>query len=353
MITTDHPITSRAEALMRERFDKQSPISVTIGILENGNHYYLGHGQPQGFDYSSAIYEAASITKVFMTTLLCILEQKGQLKRTDTIGKYIPECVKNRKISAITLEQLGAHTSGLPRLPAGLKSVMTDKLNPYENYTEEHLLKDVLKCRPASAGRFEYSNFGAGLLGYILARCTGRPLEELVKDEICRPLFMEDTGFTLSTAQQPRLLPVYTANGKEVPHWNVGALEGAGGLLTTARDLLQFAQANAGAGSRSASIMAAMKEAQRPRLRLRRNEESSLGWMIRSGVYHDRMHWHNGGTYGSSSFIGFHREKNLAVTVLSNNGSFALKSFSLLRAQKRHVDEIGLELLRSMTKTID
>lgn len=351
MITTDHPITGKAEALVREHFSKPFPHSVTIGILENGNQFYLGQGQPQGFDYSSAIYEAASITKVFTTTLLCLLEQQGKLNRSDTIGQYIPEVAGNRKISAITLEQLGSHTSGLPRLPAGLKFVMTNKLNPYEHYNEEQLLKDLPKCRPSAPGRYEYSNLGVGLLGYILARCTGRTLEELVKEEICGPLFMEDTTFVLSSAQQQRLLPVYTANGKEVPHWDLGALAAAGGLRTTARDLLQFAKANTGMGA--ASVVAAMKAAQQPRLRIRRNDEVGLGWMIRTGVYHDRMHWHNGGTYGSSSFIGFHREKNMAVIVLSNNGSFALKPFSLLRAQKRHVDEIGLELLRIMTKTMD
>ncbi|MWV45945.1 serine hydrolase [Paenibacillus sp. HJL G12] len=351
MIISDHPLMGRAEALTREHFGSQSPLTVTIGILENGNQYYWGHGQPQDFDYSSAIYEAASITKVFMATLLCILERQGKLKRTDTIGKYIPECAGHRKISAITLEQLSAHTSGLPRLPAGLKSVMTNKLNPYEHYSEEHLLKDLQKCRPASAGRFEYSNLGAGLLGYILTRCTGRSLGELVKDEICGPLFMEDTVFGLNPAQQDRLLPVYTANGKEVPHWDLGVLAGAGGLRTTARDLLQFAKANIGMGA--SAVTTAMKETQRPVHRIRRNAEVGMGWMIRSGVYHDRMHWHNGGTYGSSSFIGFHREKNMAVIVLSNNGSFTVGPFSLLRAQKRHVDEIGLELLRSMTKTID
>ncbi|MCJ8012056.1 beta-lactamase family protein [Paenibacillus sp. KQZ6P-2] len=351
MITTDHPLTDRAEALVREHFGNHSPLSVSIGILENGDQYYLGHGQPQGFDYSSALYEAASITKVFMATLLFILEQQGKLKRTDTIGKYIPECASNRKISAITLEQLAAHTSGLPRLPAGLRSVITDKFNPYEHYAEEHLLKDLLKCRPAAAGRFEYSNLGAGLLGYILTRCAGDGLEELVREKICGPLFMEDTVFRLSPAQQPRFLPVYTANGKEVPHWDFGVLAGAGGLRTTARDLLQFAKANMGMGA--ASVAAAMKETQLPRYRIRRNDEVGMGWMIRTGVYHDRMHWHNGGTYGSSSFIGFHREKNMAVIVLSNNGSFALKPFSRLRAQKRHVDEIGMELLRAMTKTID
>ncbi|GIP28421.1 hypothetical protein J23TS9_35510 [Paenibacillus sp. J23TS9] len=351
MITTDHPITGRADALIREHFGSKFPLTLTIGILENGNQYYWGHGQPQGFDYSSAIYEAASITKVFMTTLLYILEQQGNLKLTDTIGKYIPECASNRKISSITLEQLGEHTSGLPRLPAGLKSVMTDKLNPYQHYTEEHLLKDLLKCRPAAPGNFEYSNLGAGLLGYILTRCTGHNLEELVREMVCGPLFMEDTVFGLSPSQQQRQLPVYTANGKEMPYWDFGVLAGAGGLRTTARDLLQFAKANAGMGA--ASVTSAMKATQLPRHRIRRYDEVGMGWMIRTGVYHDRMHWHNGGTYGSSSFIGFHREKNMAVIVLSNNGSFALRPFSRLRAQKRHVDEIGLELLRSMTKTID
>lgn len=351
MITTDHPIASLAEELVRKHFGRKSPLTVTIGILEHGNQYCFGQGGPHGFDYASAIYEAASITKAFTNTLLFILERQGKLKLTDTVGKYIPECEPNPEVCRITLEQLGTHTSGLPRLPAGLKYVKTDKLNPYQHYDEEHLLKDLLTCKPQAPGHFEYSNLGAGLLGYILARCTGRSLEELVREEICGPLFMEDTAFRLRPDQQQRFLPVYTANGKPVPHWDLGVLEGAGGLRTTARDLLQFAKANVGMGA--APVTAAMKETHRPRHRLRRSDEAGMGWMIRTGVYHDKVHWHNGGTFGSSSFIGFHKEKNMAVIVLANNGSFALRPFSILRPQKSHVEDIGFELLKVMTKTID
>ncbi|MBE9916236.1 beta-lactamase family protein [Paenibacillus donghaensis] len=351
MITTEPPIIKHAEALVREHYGRKSPLTLTVGILEHGNQYCWGYGQPQGFDYASAIYEGASITKVFTNTLLTLLEQQGKLKRTDPISRYIPECASNHQVSAITLEQLGSHTSGLPRLPASLRSVITNKLNPYEHYSEEYLLKDLLECRLEAPGRFAYSNFGGGLLGYVLTRCTGRRLEELVRDEICRPLFMEDTAFELSPDQQQRFLPVYTANGKEVPHWDLGILAGAGGLRTTARDLLQFAKANVGMGA--AAVTAAMKETQQPNCRIRRNEEVGLGWIIRTGVYHDKIHWHNGGTFGSNSFIGFHREKNMAVVVLANNSDFALKLFSRLRPQKNHVDEIGFELLRALTKTID
>ncbi|KHF35618.1 beta-lactamase/D-alanine carboxypeptidase [Paenibacillus sp. P1XP2] len=118
MITTDHPIARLAEELVRKHFGKRSPLTVTIGILEQGNQYCWGHGQSPGFDYASAIYEAGSLTKAFTNTLLFILERRGKLGLADTVGTYIPECASNHEVSRITLEQLGTHTSGLPRLPA-------------------------------------------------------------------------------------------------------------------------------------------------------------------------------------------------------------------------------------------
>ncbi|WP_145138868.1 serine hydrolase [Paenibacillus sp. Y412MC10] len=350
MIIPDHEIIEEANYLVQEHYGERNPLSVTIGILENGDHFYTGWGQPPGFDYASAIYEIASVTKVFTTSLLCILQRQGKLQLKDTVGQYIPEIASNAKVGAITLEQLATHTSGLPRLPAGLKKTVTDKLNPYQNYTEQHLLQDLLKTRPSSSGSFEYSNLGVGLLGLILSRCTGRSLEQLMREEICGPLFMEDTLFELNEEQQSRLLPVYTANGKPVPHWDLGVLAGAGGLRSTAHDLLQFAKANVGMGS--APITAALRDGQKPRHRVRRGEDVSLGWMVKTGIYHDRIHWHNGGTYGSSSFLGFHMEKNTAVVVLSNNGSFAMKMLSMMRPQKRHVDEIGFQLFKQLTKTV-
>ena len=176
---------------------------------------------------------------------------------------------------------------------------------------------------------FEYSNLGAGLLGHLLACRAGTDYESLIRSRITRPLSMPDTGITLSSSMKQRmatghnamLAPVANAN------WDLPTLAAAGALRSSANDMLTFLEAFLGyKESPLASAMKAMLEVRRPA----GQTKIGLGWLIYSTDGRE-IAWHNGGTGGFRSFVGYDPEGCIGVVVLSNASS--------------GVDDIGFHLL--------
>lgn len=118
----------------------------------------------------------------------------------------IPELEGSEFPDSITLLSLATHTSGLPRLPDNLLDTLTDSsgaescsntaacaptssastvLQPYESYTVDDLFEFLVNysvpAPPPGAAAFNYSNLGAGLLGYALESSLGVPYDELVQ----------------------------------------------------------------------------------------------------------------------------------------------------------------------------
>jgi len=260
--------------------------------------------------------------------------QRGEVALTDPVAKYLPAGVKvpERGGRAITLVDLSTHTSGLPRLPSNLQP--KDSTNPYADYTVEQLYQFLSTYElPRDIGsQFEYSNLGGGLLGLALARRAGMDYEALVHSRITKPLGMRSTGITLTPEMRARLAVGHNDKLLTVPNWDLPTLAGAGALRSSINDLLTFLAANLGyVKSPLAPAMAAMLSVHRP-TGAPRAGEIGLGWLIAKPA-EEEIVWHNGGTGGYRSFIGFDAKTRVGVVVLSN--TFTISG----------VDDIGMHLL--------
>ena len=98
----------------------------------------------------------------------------------------------------------------------------------------------MTRPRNAPGERFHYSNYAVGLLGYLLARRAGTSYERLVRTRICEPLGLADTWVQTPVADRGRVATPHDRWGRETGHWHLAALAGAGGLRSTAPDLLAF-----------------------------------------------------------------------------------------------------------------
>lgn len=334
------------ERLVRKYFRKKPTCTGAIGILTPDGETVRGFGQPEGFDYANAMFEIGSITKVFTASLLSVMADQGRVRLTDSVGRYLPEAAGNPYASAITLEQLATHTSGLPRLPDNLRATITNPDNPYENYGETHLIEYLCRVSAPKKNRtsMEYSNLGAGLLGHLLARSEGKSYEETVREEILQPLSLGSTGISLSEEQIARFLPVYSFHGKLRKPWDLGVLEGAGALRSTATDLMKFLRSVM--GKDSAPPAAPLRACLAPRHEVTKDLKVGLGWMVQSKKGGGTVYWHNGGTYGSTSFFGFDPDRGTGVVILTNNGTSPLTMIlSSLGLAKMPVDHLGYSLL--------
>ena len=198
---------------------------------------------------SSTVFNINSITKTFTTLVLADMVKQGLVNLNDPIEKYLPSNVKVPQYNGtkITLENLATHTSGLPFMPSNIWiNTTTGTINPNYNSTQlyQGLANTTLLSEPGT--KFLYSDFGMGVLGHISLK-EGVTYEQLVKSRILDVLGMNDTKITLSQNDNKYRFPVGHKNGSEIQTPKIpSVIAGAGGLRSTANDLLKYLSANIG-----------------------------------------------------------------------------------------------------------
>jgi len=333
--------TNEIHEILVKRIDQQKQaVGIVVGVIDPNGRRVVGHGKLANGDSANSnsgsvegdtIFEIGSITKIFTSLLLADMANRKEVALDDPAGKYLPEHVKmpERNGKSITLLDLSTHTSGLPRLPSNLKP--KDPANPYADYSVDDLYQFLsgytLPRDPGS--EFEYSNLGAGLLGHVLARRAGMDYESLIRSRITEPLGMGDTGIALSPSMHQRMATGHNASLEPVANWSVSTLAGAGGLRSSANDMLTFLEAFLGyKESPLGSAMKSMLEVSRPIGQAAGPARIGLAWfMLGDGA------WHDGGTGGFRSFVGCDLKARAGVVVLSN--AFTLAG----------VEDIGVHLL--------
>ena len=335
------PPDSEIRKILVERVDTfHQGVGIVVGVIEPQGRRMVAYGSLNQGDprplNGDTIFEIGSATKVFTSLLLADMVQRGEVALTDAVAKYLPAEVKvpERGGRAITLVDLSTHTSGLPRMPSNFSP--KDPASPYADYSVEQLYQFLSSYQLTRdiGSQFEYSNLGGGLLGQALAHRGGVDYEALVRSRITGPLGMNSTGITLSPEMKARLALGHNDKLVTVPNWDLPALAGAGALRSSVNDMLTFLAANLGyVKSPLAPAMAAM-------LSVRRSTgapgggEIGLGWLI-TKPSEDEIVWHNGGTGGYRSFIGYDAKSRVGVVVLSNTFTGS------------GVDDIGMHLLDS------
>jgi D-alanyl-D-alanine-carboxypeptidase/D-alanyl-D-alanine-endopeptidase len=280
---------------------------------------------------ADSVFEIGSITKVFTATILMEMVERGDVALEDPVGTFLPASVRvpERNGRKITLLDLVTQSSGLPRLPDNLKP--SDPANPYADYTVEQMYDFLGRCQLTRdpGQQYEYSNLGMGLLGHALARHAGTTYEALVRNRILVPLRMEHTGIDLSGWMREHLVKGHDGQGHVVANWDIPTLAGAGALRSTLNDMILFARANLDpSGGRLQKTMQRTHEIRMPAGR----DDMSIGmaWHVRR-VGSQAITWHNGGTGGYRTWLGFDKARRTAAIILSNS--------------QQGADDLGFELL--------
>jgi D-alanyl-D-alanine-carboxypeptidase/D-alanyl-D-alanine-endopeptidase len=324
------------ERVIRERVDLGLNAGLVVGLIDSTGrqHVYAvgvvrGPGSPR-VDVNT-VFEIGSITKTFTASLLADMVQRGEVALDDPVTNYLPSDARFKANGrAITLVDLATQTSGLPRLPSNMAP--KDTQNPYADYSVQQMYDFLSHYElPRDIGeKYEYSNFGVGLLGHALARKSGMSYEELLKKRILEPLGMKDTAITLSPAMRAHLAPGHDAAGAAAANWDLPALAGAGALRSTANDMLKFLAANL--GKADGPLGPALQETHRIR-HAADNPDTDVGlaWQVLHNFGTD-LTWHNGGTGGYHSWIGFVKTRGIGAVLLSNSAA--------------SIDDIGFHLLQ-------
>lgn len=285
---------------------------------------------------SDSVFEIGSISKVFTGILLAGQVSDSTLKLDTTLEDL---GIETKTDYTYTLEELSTHTSGMPGTPSNMGfSALFNKDNPYKNYDAEKL-RDYLKNDLITLSRpgtdYSYSNLGTGLLGYALEEKTGQDYEQLLLSEIAVPLNMEHTT-TDREKVTDLLVQGRDYNGKPTSNWDLNALLGAGGILSSPQDMGRFSMAQWD------STNTAIQMTQNPRHPVSSSMQIGLGWHI---IYRadGAWLWHNGGTGGYRSSIYVDEVRQKAVVILSN--------LSAGHSRARLIDNLGQDIMELLVSS--
>jgi CubicO group peptidase (beta-lactamase class C family) len=300
--------------MLVQRIDVQHKAgAIVVGVVTKHGQEIISYGKFDSADPrvpdGETIFEIGSVTKVFTALLLSDMALRGEVNLNDPVSKYLPATVNapTRNGKPITLLDLATHYSGLPRMPNGY--------NP--EYSVEQMydfLSHYTLTRDPGA-KYEYSNFGAGLLGQLLAVRAGTDYETLLRDRITEPLGMKHTAMQLTPEMKADLISGFGSSGIKAPSIEVSAMKGAGAIRSNASDMLIFLAANM--GLIQTRLQPAMKKMLSVHRAVSPGVQIAMGWHIDNGIV-----CHNGGTFGYHAYVGFEPRRKVGVVVLSNSTEF-------------------------------
>ena len=254
---------------------------------------------------TDTVFDLASLTKPVATaTAIMQLVEDGRLRLSDPIAAHIPEFAARGK-DKITVHDLLTHQSGL---------VADNAIEDYAAGPDEawRRIWDLAPVEPPGT-KFTYSDVNFLVLGRLVERLSGEPLDAVVKKRTFAPLGMAETGYLPADNLRARCAPTEERDGAWIrgevhdPRaWKLGGVAGHAGLFGTAADLARYAAALLGGGSLDgARVLAPESLAVMTRSwRIPGGGARGLGWDKRSPLSGNRGDLLSEAAYGHGGFTG-------------------------------------------------
>ena len=303
----------------------------SVLVAENGKVVYKGAYGLANMEWDipntpDTKFRLGSITKQFTATVIMQLVEQGKIKLDAKLSDYLPEYRKDTG-SKVTIHHLLTHTSGIPSYTSQPGFFENVSRNPYkvDEFVKKYASGD-LEFEPGS--KYTYNNSGYFLLGAIVERVTGKPYEQVLKENIFDPLGMKNTGYDHHNTILPKRASGYSKTPDS--YTNAAYLDmsipyAAGSLYSTVEDLYLWDQALYTDKVLSAQSKALMYK---PFL-----DDYAYGWVVTNASFKQndqpiQMITHDGGINGfTTTIVRFPKEKNLIV-MLDNTGSGYLNKLS-------------------------
>jgi len=173
-----------------------------------------------------------SVSKQFCATAIMMLKEQNKLSVDDTLDKYFPEYEIGKDI---TIKNLLTMRSGIPDLGNGAQT-FSPKDNESDNIDsiKEWIFNQQLIFEPDT--KMEYSNTNYSLLAYIVESVSGQSYNDFIRENIFKPLEMNNSGFVNEVADNPYFSKDLTYETLTA-HEDKGTAKGAGDVVSTASDM--------------------------------------------------------------------------------------------------------------------
>ncbi|MGL5094615.1 MAG: serine hydrolase domain-containing protein [Planctomycetia bacterium] len=254
------------------------------------------------------VFDAASITKPAATAcgFFRLVEQK-KLRVDQKAAEFLPSFAQNGK-DAVTLEHLLLHTSGL--IPDN--AVADYQAGKADAFDRIHRLKPIVPV----GTRFQYSDVGFLVLGEIIEKVSGEPLDVFARKNVFEPLGLAETGYLPGPALRERAAPTEQREGRwmqgevhDPRAYLLGGVAGHAGLFTTADDLAVLGAVLANGGERAGRTLFAKETvdqmtARRPVPTKNGTAYRAYGWDSLSAYSSNRGKNFSSAAFGHGGFTG-------------------------------------------------
>lgn len=258
------------------------------------------------------VFFIGSLTKEFTAVCILQLAERGKLELSDEITKYLPAQQLSGK--KITIENLLTHTSGIIDAPGS--NAISDQGRREQSPAEliEEIIKQPIAFEPGT--KFEYSNGGYMILGYIIEKVSGITYPAYLQKYIFTPLGMLHTYYGDSNRVIPNRAHAYLRGVKGfINFWPGRTSYAAGTILSTTQDLRRWNQAL----DEGKLLGREMLEKALASYKLKSGEETGYGYGFQIGdIQGSPEIEHSGLMGGYTSDALFLRREKIFVAILSN-----------------------------------
>ena len=306
-------VMNRDIAPMLRRLDlaaEDGGAGIVIGVSEHGVRRVMTYGAAR----PDSLFEIGSISKTFTGLLLAQMAVQGKLDLRDHVRDLLPPGAAAAPTGfEINLLDLATHHSGLPRMPDNPgPGNLREKFTNYRASDLYAFIKRHGLGKPTNT-QFLYSNLGFTVLGAALTNRARTSYPELLRREITGPLGMKDTVISLSPEQRGRFMQGYDAERRQTPAWDLDAFASAGGIRSTAGDMLTYLEAQL--HPERTPFRAALVESQMLFNYVAGNVRSALAWQCEPET---SVYMHDGATGGFTSFALFNPRRDFAAVGFMN-----------------------------------
>lgn len=330
------------DAWMCDCVEKGYHHGLVVGVYKNKRTLVKGAGcigsERNQIPTAMSRFEIASITKLFTAATLQILCEQGMIHLDARLGEVLSHIPMSPAAGDVTLRQLATHRSGFPYFPLLHHGQKVDPVIISRDFTRNDLCEYLQNPQGMrQSGRFHYSNTGYALLGLLMETITGKSYEELVTAAVLSPLEMASTSVTLTPQQEKSLVQGHSRQGVYASSldWSGGCMTAAGGLKSTAADLLRFIEANL--ANNPAPFSVSLQAMHTPQF----SGMTALGWML-PGLTDQLLgnrfiRWHSGLTPGYASLMVIDPHDNAGLVILSGRSAPVGFSGKMLMRQLRRL----------------
>jgi CubicO group peptidase (beta-lactamase class C family) len=277
-------------------------------------------------------FRLGSLTKQFTATCVMLLEERGKWNVHDPVKKYMPDAPA--AWDKITIFNLLTHTSGIPSFTGFPDYADSEAKTTTPEKLVARFRDKPLEFEPGS--KWNYSNSGYVLLGYLIEKVGGRTYQQFLQENIFTPLGMKDSGYDSNAAIIPRRASGYSPSKDGVV--NAGFINmtipfSAGSLYSTTEDLLKWERGLFGGKVLS---QASLKKMTTPF-----KENYAFGLLVTSPNGRKKID-HGGGIEGFNTELAYWPDDQLTVVVLANLNGGAPGEIANQLAATVHGEKITL-----------